>query len=124
MGKEDEKKAGRKKAEQPPKPPNSIGSVGNPLMKSKTLKRALAVAIFNLTKDKDKAAVLIRRSGICWQKGITEEQLTDPLHQGEWNGTNYANWASKNVEYPKVGDKQAERYNNVMPFAVVLVKGE
>jgi len=120
--KEKAEKKERSKPVAPPSPPKKVGGVSNPLMVSKTLKRALAVAIFNLTKTKEKAAAFIRASGICFKKGITEEQLTDPLHQGEWNGMNYANWASKNTEYAKVGDKQKERYDTVLPFAKAIVK--
>jgi len=120
--KEKKEKKTRVKVTAPPSPPKKIGGVVNPLMESKTLKRALAVAIYLIVKNKEKAAALIRASGICFKKGITEEQLTDPLHQGEWNGMNYANWASKNTEYAKTGDKQGERLKTVTPFAKAIAK--
>ena len=119
---EKKEKKTRVKVTVPPSPPKKIGGVSNPLMESKTLKRALAVAIYLIVKNKEKAAALIRASGICFKKGITEEQLTDPLHQGEWNGMNYANWASKNTKYAEAGDKQKERLTKVAPFAKAIAK--
>lgn len=119
-----------KKIAAPPSPPRKVGGIVNPMLEDRTCKQGMALSILNevgkTIKDQAKAeelaALLIRRSGIPYKHGITEDKDTDARHNSEWSGHGYLRWAKNNSDYPERGDKQKERYEKTVPFAKALVK--
>jgi len=83
----------------PPAPPVKLGDAENPIVGNRGLKRALVIAIAKACTNKenqidlDKAAILIRASGIIYKSGWTQDKPTDELTTSEWSGRPYAKFA-------------------------------
>ena len=109
----------------PKPPPVKIHDVENPIVANKSLKRALAVAIVATCThgekvDIEKAAAMIRTSGILFKAGYTKEAPTDALSKSEWSGKPYARWVTNTPEGKVFPEKFPEKLKLVKPFAKVL----
>jgi hypothetical protein len=122
-----ESKGKKAKFSPPPPPPISLNGVENPLIASRGLKRALTVAIVDLCRNKDgsvnenKAALLIRASGILFKAGYTNDEPTDELCTSEWSGKPYARFATNTTVGKVYAQKHPDKVERVMAFAKALV---
>ena len=124
--KEKKEQNSRSKVTPPPPPPVSLDGVVNPIVGSKGLKRALAVAIcmecmVDGKVDEVKAASAIRKSGILYKAGYEENNKTDELTDSEWSGLPYARFCTNTADgqiYPK---KHPEKIEKCKLFAKALV---
>jgi hypothetical protein len=109
----------------PPPPPLKLGEVANPIIGNRGLKRALAVAIVKACThggkvDEEKAAAMIRSSGILFKSGWDKEKPTDALAGNEWSGKSYVRFATSTAEGKAYPEKHKEKVIPCVPFARAL----
>jgi len=111
----------------PPPPPISLKDVPNPLIESKGLKRALAVAIVaECTRDgkfdEVRAGLMVRSSGILFKAGYKENAETNPLTQSEWSGRPYVRFVTNTSEGKVYMEKFSEKVEKCKAFAHELLQ--
>ena len=118
-----EKKAKSSRIPAPSPIPAVLNGIKNPIVANKRLKQALAVAIAKVAKnEKETVWAGVANSGIAYKQVQTPEQVknADLLHNANFSGKPYGNWAIANVDtYYK---KNKAGVDQCMKFAEVLVK--
>ncbi len=102
--------------------PVKVGGVVNPLVEQRRLKRAMAVALFDLEKDEEKLAKLIVASGIPFKQVASKDDVegADLCNKVEWSGKSYAGWAVVNGKDYKAA--HPDKVKACVEFAKALVK--
>ncbi len=117
------KKASASRIEAPVAIPTIINGVKNPIVTGKRLKQALAVAIAKVAHCEPETVWQgVANSGIAYKQVQTADQAknADLLHNANFSGKPYGNWAIANVEnYYKTNKAGVDQ---CMKFAEVLVK--
>jgi hypothetical protein len=122
-----EKKGERIVLSPPPAPPINLNNVSNPIIESKGLKRALAVAIVAECTHDDKfdetrAGLMVRASGILFKAGYKEGAETNPLTQSEWSGRPYVRFVTNTSEGKAYVEKFPEKVEKCKNFAHELAQ--
>lgn len=117
------KKASASRIEAPVAIPTIINGVKNPIVTGKRLKQALAVAIAKVAHcEPETVWQAVANSGIAYKQVQTADQAknADLLHNANFSGKPYGNWAIANVEnYYKTNKAGVDQ---CMKFAEALVK--
>jgi hypothetical protein len=122
-----EKKGERAVLTPPPPPPINLNNTPNPIIESKGLKRALAVAIVAECTHGDKfdetrAGLMVRASGILFKAGYKEDAATNPLTQSEWSGRPYVRFVTNTNEGKVYSEKFPEKVEKCKGFAHQLLQ--
>lgn len=122
-----EKKGERVVLTPPPAPPINLNNVSNPIIESKGLKRALAVAIVAECThdgkfDETRAGLMVRASGILFKAGYKEGAETNPLTQSEWSGRPYVRFVTNTSEGKAYIEKFPEKVEKCKSFARELAQ--